>query len=84
MAYGYISQLDKTVERKHVRFNNRYGIAIAGDKAHSKSFSEEAYEKALEPKELYIVKDAEHIDLYDKVDKIPFTKIEKFFKEHLK
>ena len=34
--------------------------------------------------DLYIVKDAEHIDLYDKVDKIPFTKIEKFFKEHLK
>ena len=59
-------------------------LFIAGDKAHSKSFSEEAYEKALEPKELYIVKDAEHIDLYDKVDKIPFTKIEKFFKEHLK
>ena len=49
-----------------------------------RSFSEEAYEKALEPKELYIVENAEHIDLYDKVDKIPFDKLESFFKENLK
>ncbi len=58
-------------------------LFIAGDKAHSRIFSEKAYEKALEPKELYIVKDAEHIDLYDRVDKIPFDKIEAFFKENL-
>ena len=31
MPYGYIKKLDKNVERTHVRFNNRYGIAIAGD-----------------------------------------------------
>ena len=59
-------------------------LFIAGDIAHSRSFSEEAYEKALEPKELYIVENAEHIDLYDKVDKIPFDKLESFFKENLK
>lgn len=59
-------------------------LFIAGDKAHSKSFSEVAYDKALEPKELYIVEDAEHIDLYDRVDKIPFDKLESFFKENLK
>lgn len=59
-------------------------LFIVGDIAHSKSFSEDAYKKALEPKELYIVKDAEHIDLYDKVDKIPFDKLESFFKENLK
>ena len=47
-------------------------LFVAGDHAHSRSFSEKAYEKAAEPKELYIVPDAEHIDLYDQVDKIPF------------
>ena len=57
---------------------------MAGDHAHSRSFSEKAYEKAAEPKELYIVPDAEHIDLYDQVDKIPFDKLENFFKDSLK
>ena len=37
-----------------------------------------------EPKELYVVDDAEHIDLYDKIDKIPFDKLELFFKNNLK
>lgn len=34
--------------------------------AHSRFFSDHAYEKALEPKEMYVVEDAEHIDLYDR------------------
>ena len=59
-------------------------LFVAGDHAHSRSFSEKAYEKAAEPKELYIVPDAEHIDLYDQVDKIPFDKLESFFKDSLK
>lgn len=59
-------------------------LFVAGDHAHSRSFSEKAYEKAAEPKELYIVPDAEHIDLYDQVDKIPFDKLENFFKDSLK
>lgn len=59
-------------------------LFIVGDRAHSKFFSEKAYEKALEPKELYIVADAEHIDLYDRTDRIPFDKIEEFLKESLK
>lgn len=59
-------------------------LFVAGDHAHSRSFSEKAYEKAEEPKELYIVPDAEHIDLYDQVDKIPFDKLENFFKDSLK
>ena len=37
----------------------------------------------MEPKELYIVPDAEHIDLYDQVNKIPFDKLENFFKDSL-
>ncbi|GMM13281.1 hypothetical protein LABF186_03950 [Lactobacillus amylovorus subsp. animalium] len=59
-------------------------LFVYGDKVHSRSFSERAYKLANEPKEEYIVKDAEHIDLYDQVDKIPFDKFESFFKENLK
>lgn len=59
-------------------------LFVYGDKAHSRSFSEHAYDLAKEPKEKYIVKDCEHIDLYDRVDKIPFDKLESFFKENLK
>ena len=54
-----------------------------GDRAHSRFFSEEAYARALEPKELYVVKDAEHIDLYDRTDRIPFDKIEDFLRRSL-
>ena len=56
-------------------------LFIVGDRAHSKFFSEEAYEKARQPKEISTVEDAEHIDLYDRVDRIPFDKIERFFKD---
>lgn len=59
-------------------------LFIVGDHAHSKAFSERAYKLANEPKELYEVKDAEHIDLYDNSDKIPFDKVEDFFKSNLK
>lgn len=59
-------------------------LFITGDKAHSKEFSEDAYKKAEEPKELYYVKDAGHVDLYDRVNLIPFDKITSFFTENLK
>lgn len=59
-------------------------LFIVGDRAHSRFFSEGAYEKALKPKEMYVVKDAEHIDLYDRTDRIPFDKIESFLKNNLK
>ena len=54
------------------------------DRVHSKVFSENAYAAALEPKELYEVADAEHIDLYDRTDRIPFDKLAGFFKANLK
>ncbi|MBO9635621.1 MAG: alpha/beta hydrolase [Chitinophagaceae bacterium] len=59
-------------------------LFITGDRAHSKEFSEDAYKRAAMPKELYYVKGAGHVDLYDKTDLIPFNKLEKFFTEHLK
>lgn len=47
-------------------------LFVAGENAHSRAYSEDAYAAAAEPKELYIVPDANHVDLYDQVDKIPF------------
>lgn len=58
-------------------------LFIVGDKAHSKYYSQLAYEKAAQPKELYIVDNADHIDLYDRVNRIPFDKLENFFKINL-
>ena len=55
-------------------------LFITGDQAHSKEFSEDAYKRAAEPKELYYVAGAGHVDLYDRVELIPFDKLESFFK----
>ena len=59
-------------------------LFITGDRAHSREFSEDAYQKAGQPKELVIVPNAGHVDLYDKTDLIPFDKLETFFTKHLK
>ena len=59
-------------------------LFITGDQAHSKEFSEEAYKLAGEPKELYVVKGAGHVDLYDRTDLIPFSKLTSFFQANLK
>ncbi|WHX93014.1 alpha/beta hydrolase [Peribacillus simplex] len=59
-------------------------LFIIGEHAHSRYFSEDAYELAEEPKELYIVPNAGHVDLYDMTDFIPFDKLESFFTENLK
>lgn len=58
-------------------------LFVAGENAHSRYFSEDAYKLANEPKELYIVSDANHVDLYDRTDKIPFDKLTDFFGKHL-
>ena len=59
-------------------------LMIHGENAHSRYFSEDAYKKLKgENKELMIIKGANHVDLYDQTDKIPFDKIESFFKHYL-
>ena len=59
-------------------------LMIHGDKAHSRYFSEDAFKKLKgNNKELFIVNDANHVDLYDNLEKIPFEKIIDFFKENL-
>ena len=52
--------------------------------AFSKDFSEQAYAAANEPKQLVKIENANHIDLYDDTTKIPFEKLDAFFKEGLK
>ncbi len=60
-------------------------LMIHGEKAHSRYFSEDAFKKLKgDNKELLIIEGANHVDLYDNLEKIPFDKIEKFFKEYLK
>lgn len=58
-------------------------LLIAGEVAVSRYFSEDAFARAGEPKELYIVPGATHVDLYDRVNLIPFDKLTSFFTQHL-
>ncbi len=59
-------------------------LVIHGENAHSRYFSEDAFKKLKgENKELLIVPQATHVDLYDNLEKIPFDKIENFFKQYL-
>ncbi len=59
-------------------------MLVAGENAHSLYYSEDVYKEASEPKELVVVPGADHVDLYDKKDIIPFDTLEAFFKEHLR
>ncbi|WP_161628534.1 alpha/beta hydrolase, partial [Marinobacter sp. ES-1] len=58
-------------------------LFITGEDAHSIEFSEDAYRLAAEPKELVIVPGAGHVDLYDRVELIPFDRLEAFFQSNL-
>ena len=60
-------------------------LMVHGEKAHSRYFSEDAFKNLKgDNKELFIVPNANHVDLYDQPDKIPFDKIENFLKKYLK
>lgn len=59
-------------------------LLVHGEKAHSRYFSEDAFKKLNgDNKELLIVPGASHTDLYDRVDIIPFDRIEAFFRANL-
>ena len=58
-------------------------LFITGTDAHSREFSEDAYRLAKQPKELVVVPGAGHVDLYDRVDLIPFDKLTAFFHANL-
>lgn len=59
-------------------------LIIHGEKAHSRYFGEDAFKKLKgDNKELMIIPGASHVDLYDNPEKIPFNKLEEFFKTNL-
>lgn len=58
-------------------------LFITGAEAHSREFSEAAYGLAGQPKELVKIPGAGHVDLYDRVELIPFEKLTRFFRENL-
>lgn len=60
-------------------------LLVHGEKAHSRYFSETAYSKLTgDNKELLIIPGANHTDLYDQMDIIPFEKLNAFFTEYLR
>lgn len=60
-------------------------LLVHGEKAHSRYFSETAYSKLTgDNKELLIIPGANHTNLYDQMDVIPFEKLKAFFEEYLK
>ncbi|MET0313996.1 alpha/beta hydrolase [Aureimonas altamirensis] len=58
-------------------------LLVHGANAHSRYFSETAFEAAAEPKELVIIEGANHVDLYDRMDVIPFDRLQSFFETNL-
>lgn len=59
-------------------------LLIHGEKAHSCYFSRDAFEKLTgDNKELLIIPGAVHTDLYDRLDVIPFDKMEGFFRQYM-
>ncbi len=58
-------------------------LIVSGDKAFSRGFSEEAFKLAAEPKKFVSVAGANHVDLYDRTDLIPFDRLAAYFTEHL-
>ncbi|MCW2689851.1 MAG: rane protein [Mycobacterium sp.] len=79
----------------NVKFMNFYPFAdietisprpmlfITGEQAHSREFSVDAYQLAAEPKQLVIIPGAGHVDLYDRVNLIPFDTLTTFFRNIL-
>ncbi|MDO4814233.1 MAG: alpha/beta hydrolase [Gemella sp.] len=59
-------------------------LLVAGEKAHSRYYSEDVAKEAGDNAELVIIPDSDHVDLYDQKEKIPFDKLENFFRSNLK
>lgn len=60
-------------------------LFIVGERAVSAYFSEDAYSRAAEPKELFVVPGASHVDLYDRPEymAVSLPKLDNFFKKYL-
>lgn len=76
MNYSLLGHLD-TISPRPV-------LMLAGENAMSRGLTEGVYERLGEAKELIIVPGANHVDLYDDMEKIPFDEVERFLNESLK
>ncbi|MFI7560735.1 alpha/beta hydrolase [[Kitasatospora] papulosa] len=61
----------------------RKALLVAGADAHSRYYSEDVHAKAPDAADLVIVPGADHVDLYDRKDLIPFDRLDEFFTKHL-
>lgn len=77
MNFYPLAELDTMISPRPLLF-------IAGEQAHSRGWSEDAYNRAAEPKQLILVPGANHVDLYDRVGLIPFDTITRFFQNNLR
>lgn len=59
-------------------------LFLVGEQAESCFFSDMAFERAADPKEMIVVPNCNHVDLYDDVTKIPFDAIESFLRKNLR
>jgi fermentation-respiration switch protein FrsA (DUF1100 family) len=59
-------------------------MLVAGADAHSRYYAEDVHDAGAGFTELVIVPDADHVDLYDRKDRIPFDQLETFFHDNLK
>ncbi len=83
-SYQVLSFMNMPILTYIKEISPRPVLLIAGENTHSRYFSEDAYKAASEPKELMIILNAVHVDLYDRLDVIPFDKLTNFFTENLK
>ncbi len=58
-------------------------LFVVGEIAPSRGYTDDAYKRAAEPKELVVIKGANRIDLYDRTELIPWAKLTSFFNQHL-
>ena len=77
-------------EKAHSRYNSETAFDMITGEMKTKDIAPKPYtgvypvgSTKIGNKELYIVEEASHVDLYDNLDKIPFDKIESFLKESL-
>jgi fermentation-respiration switch protein FrsA (DUF1100 family) len=74
-AFPLMTNLDLLAPRK--------ALLVAGAQAHSRYYSEDVQAKAPDTVDLLIVAGADHVDLYDRKNLIPFDRLDEFFTQNL-
>lgn len=86
-TYTALNEITQTLNEERIEtISPRPVLFIVGENAVSKYFSDDAYSKAAEPKELFVIKNATHVDLYDVPEYMEqaLEKLDDYFKQYLK